>query len=109
MSDASTPSRPVCGLCGAPVRAPFRAPQPEIAPDLDMRPGEPTRSTLVDWIQTCGHCSAAAPDLSALPPEARAATDSDGYKALTTSVLEETLPFRRWALICTGVGAPADQ
>jgi hypothetical protein len=98
-----------CGVCGASVRAAFRAPPPEIAPDLDMRPGEPTRSTLTDWIQVCSKCRAAAPDLAVLPSAARAAVESDDYKALTTSALEETLPFRRWALICERTGDRSNQ
>jgi len=98
-----------CGVCGTSVRAVFRAPQPEIAPDLDMRPGEPARSTLTDWIQVCSACRAAAPDLALLSSETRATVESDEYKALTTSVLEETLPFRRWALICGRSGDRASQ
>jgi hypothetical protein len=99
----------VCGACGGAVRAPFRAPQPEIAPDLDMRPGEPARSTLRDWVQICPTCGAAAPDLSALPGSARAVAESDEYRMLSTAVLEETLPFRRWALICERTADPAQQ
>jgi hypothetical protein len=98
-----------CGVCGTPVRATFRAPQPEIAPDLDMRPGEPARSTLADWIQTCSKCRAGAPDLAMLPAMARAVVESNDYKALTTSTLEETLPFRRWALICERGGDQSNQ
>jgi len=102
-------SKAVCGACGASIRPAFRAPQPEIAPDLDMRPGEPARSTLVDWIQTCRSCGAAAPDLAALKPDARETVESAEYKALTTTVLEETLPFRRWAMICEQTGDPVSQ
>jgi hypothetical protein len=94
----------VCGVCGSPARAEFRAPQPEIAPDLDMRPGEPARSTLRDWIQVCPKCGAAAPALSALPSSARAVVESDDYRRLSTTAVEETLPFRRWALICRHTG-----
>jgi hypothetical protein len=97
-------SQRVCSLCGAASREPFRAPRPEIAPDLDMRPGEPARSTLRDWIQVCPGCGAAAPDVSALPPSAREVVESAAYKALSTSAGEETLPFRRWALICQRTG-----
>jgi hypothetical protein len=93
-----------CGVCGAPARPPFRAPQPEIAPDLDMRPGEPARSTLRDWIQLCPNCTAAAPDLQTLPATARQVVESVEYRGLTTSGLEETLPFRRWATICRHLG-----
>jgi ferredoxin len=94
----------LCGACGARAPSPFRVPQPEIAPDLDMRPGEPARSTLADWIQTCHACGAAAPDLQTLPASSRAVVDSSQYHSLTTSGLEETLPFRRWAMICHGLG-----
>jgi hypothetical protein len=93
-----------CGVCGTPARAAFRAPEPEIAPDLDMRPGEPARSTLREWIQICPRCGAAAPDLAALPSTARAVVESDEYRMLSTTALEETLPFRRWALICERTG-----
>ncbi|MDR3537619.1 MAG: hypothetical protein P4L71_14065 [Acetobacteraceae bacterium] len=99
----------VCGACGAAVRPPFRAPPPEIAPDLDMRPGEPARSTLVDWVQTCPVCGAAAPDLQALSPAAKPVVESPAYRALTTSGLEETLPFRRWAMICRETGDAANE
>jgi hypothetical protein len=93
-----------CGVCGNPSRAAFQAPQAEIAPDLDMRPGEPARSTLRDWVQICPRCGAAAPDLTALPSTARAIVESDEYRILSTTALEETLPFRRWALICERTG-----
>jgi hypothetical protein len=105
----STTTERLCGVCGNPVRAAFRTPQPEIAPDLDMRPGEPARSTLADWVQTCHHCAAAAPDLALLPEAAKAVVASDEYRALTSAVLEESLPFRRWALICEKTGQPGEQ
>jgi len=98
-----------CGVCGAEVRPAFRAPQPEIAPDLDMRPGEPARSTLRDWIMVCLQCGAAAPDLAALPASGRDVTESDEYRMLSTSVLEETLPFRRWALLLARSGDRGQQ
>lgn len=101
-----TPPARLCGVCGHTVRTPFRGPQPEIAPDLDMRPGEPTRSTLPDWLQTCRGCGAVAEDLTVLPPTARAVVDSPAYHALGTEVLEETLPFRRYAMI---LGHQGDQ
>jgi hypothetical protein len=99
----------VCGVCGSEARAAFRAPQPEIAPDLDMRPGEPARSTLADWIIICPTCGAAAPDVSALPASVRTVVESDEYRMLSTSVLEEALPFHRWALICERSGDRGEQ
>jgi hypothetical protein len=99
----------VCGICGRGVRPPFRPPQPEIAPDLDMRPGEPTRSTLPDWIQTCRGCAAAAEDLTKLPETIRTIVESPAYRRLSTEVPEETLPFRRYAMILEHQGKPDEQ
>jgi len=65
-----------------------------------MRPGEPARSTLADWLQLCLRCGAVAPDLAVLPSTARAVVESQDYRMLSTTGLEDTLPFRRWALIC---------
>jgi hypothetical protein len=98
-----------CGVCGAPARTVFRAPPPDIAPDLDMRPGEPARSSLPDWLQICPRCGAAAPALADLPAAAREVVESDAYRMLSTTALEETLPFRRWALICERTGNRAQQ
>lgn len=88
---------PLCAICAAGVKPRFRVPQPEIGPDLDLRPGEPARSTLPEWIRTCRGCGAAAPDLTALPANAQAIVQSAGYRSLSGSA--ETLPFRRWAMI----------
>ena len=89
-----------CGSCGAPARPSFRRPRAESAPDLDMRPGEPARSTLRDWVAICGGCGAAAADLSVLTARDRAVVESDAYRMLRTLAPEESLPFRQWALIC---------
>ena len=101
MSDFAGPH---CGICGAPARTPFRAPIPEISPDLDMRPGEPAWATLPDWLQTCSGCGAVAPDLAALPAAAKAVVESASYRAMSAAGSEETLPFRRWAALCRAAG-----
>jgi hypothetical protein len=69
-----------------------------------MRPGEPVRSMLRDWVQACGTCHAAAPDLSTLPPAAKAVVESAAYRALSTEAAEDTLLFRRWAMISLAAG-----
>jgi len=98
-------SEPRCAVCGGPARPPFHAPRPpELAPDMDMRPGEPVRSTLRDWVQGCGKCGAAAWDLTALPPQAAAVVQSAPYRALSGEAAEDTLLFRRWAMICVAAG-----
>jgi hypothetical protein len=104
MTAAADPAGPRCGVCGAAAPLPFRAPAPEIAPDLDLRPGEPTRSTLPDWIATCRRCGAAAPDLAALQAEARAVVEGDAYRALAGTAQEFALPFLRWAMILRETG-----
>jgi hypothetical protein len=89
-------------VCGAPAPPPYRVPQPELSPDLDLRPGEPARSSLPNWIITCPQCGAAAPDLAALGPQARAALDTDAYRDPPGP--PEALPFLRWAAICRAGG-----
>jgi hypothetical protein len=74
-----------------------------------MRPGEPARATLRDWVQICPKCHAAAPDLSVLPSTVQAVAGSDDYRKLSLSGSEETLPFRRWAMICEHLGDRAQQ
>jgi len=97
-----------CAVCGGPARPAFHAPRPpEISPDMDMRPGEPVRSTLRDWVQACGKCGAAAWDLTTLPAQAAAVGQSAPYRALSTEAAEDTLLFRRWAMICAAAGDTA--
>ncbi len=85
-----------CALCGAPVRPACRKPPPELAPDLDLRPGEPTRSTLPQWVQTC-ICGVSAPDLTRLPAGAAAAIQGAEYAALRAP--NPAGPFLRWAKV----------
>ena len=92
----------VCGVCDAPVRPPFRAPPQELSPDLDLRPGEPTRSTLPRWVQTCRDCGASGPDLAALPASASATLESPAYAALRRPGPDAA--FLRWALIAQQAG-----
>lgn len=84
-----------CAVCGRECRSPFRVPAAELAPDLDGRPGEPARSTLRHWVQTCRQCGAAGPDLSALPATAADRVKRPEYGA-------EASPFLRWAIVAEG-------
>ncbi len=57
--------RVVCAICGAESNVPGSAlPQAEEPPDFDTRPGEPLRSTLLQWIQECPSCGYAAEDIT---------------------------------------------
>ena len=69
-----------------------------MAPDLDLRPGEPARATLKFWVQTCAGCGASAPDLAALPATARVVVGSAAYRAWQGP----DAAFLRWAALATG-------
>ncbi len=86
---------PVCALCGTPAKPAFRAPPQEGSPDLDGRPGEPTRSTLRRWIMCCGGCRACAMDLSSLPISGKDVVGTEAYRRITS-------PFLRWAALTSG-------
>lgn len=72
-----------------------------MAPDLDLRPGEPARGTLKFWVQTCAGCGASAPDLAALPARARAVVEGAAYRAWQGP----DAAFLRWAALATGTDA----
>jgi hypothetical protein len=88
---------PLCAVCATRVKPRFRVPPPELGPDLDLRPGEPARSTLAEWIRVCPGCGAAAPDLTKLPEGAERVVASAAYTGCPGS--GGTKPFRRWALL----------
>ncbi len=97
-----TPSNParLCALCGTPCPPRFRPPAPEMSPDLDLRPGEPTRSTLQRWVQTCSGCGAVAADLTSLDPAVIEIVESPAYLDLFARP-ETATPFLRYAMVCT--------
>ena len=88
------------------ARPPFRPPPAELAPDLDGRPGEPTRSTLPKWIATCRRCGASAPDLSRLPDGAGDTVRAPGLPGAARPRPEK--PALRWACLCSGLGRRAE-
>ncbi len=90
----------VCALCGTAAPPPFRAPQQESSPDLDGRPGEPTRSTLRKWLVRCPGCHAYAPDVARLPASAKDVVASDAYRRVKA-------PFLCWAALVAGTDQEA--
>ena len=97
-----------CGVCGHESRqAPFRPPVPEQAPDLDLRPGEPVRSTMSRWLQACPHCGYAAPDISEAHPAGAEAVAAAPYRALIADTSHPVLArrFLAWAHVLEETGA----
>ena len=97
-----------CGVCGHESRqAPFRPPVPEQAPDLDLRPGEPVRSTMARWLQACPHCGYAAPDISEAHPAGAEAVAAAPYRALIADTSHPVLArrFLAWAHVLEETGA----
>lgn len=77
-----------------------------MAPDLDLRPGEPTRSTMDRWVQTCRGCGATAPDLHALPARLRPDMEAPGYRSLAGNAAGH--PVLRWAMLAEALDEPDD-
>ena len=91
-----------CASCGAEAAAVFRAPAAEMAPDLDLRPGEPVRGTLAHWLQTCPGCGATAPDLAILYGTTAAIIASPAYRLVQGP--DYALGFLRWAAVSEAAG-----
>ena len=97
-----------CGVCGHESRQPgFRPPVPEQAPDLDLRPGEPVRSTMARWLQACPHCGYAAPDITEAHPAGAQAVAAAPYRALIADTAHPVLArrFLAWAHVLEETGA----
>jgi hypothetical protein len=97
-----------CGVCGHESRQPgFRPPVPEQAPDLDLRPGEPVRSTMARWLEACPHCGYAAPDIAEAHPAAAQAVAAAPYRALIADTAHPVLArrFLAWAHVLEETGA----
>lgn len=99
---------PRCAVCGTGSRQPpFRPGPPEQAPDLDLRPGEPVRSTMARWLQQCPSCGYAAPNITRAHPAAAQAVAAAPFRAL---MAEATYPplarrFLGWAHVLEETGA----
>jgi hypothetical protein len=97
-----------CGVCGTESRQPpFRPTPPEQPPDLDLRPGEPVRSTMARWLQQCPACGYCAPDISRAHPAAAEAVRAAPFRALLAdgSIPPLARRFLAWALVLEETGA----
>jgi hypothetical protein len=97
-----------CGVCGIESRhPPFRPTMPEQPPDLDLRPGEPVRSTMARWLQQCPGCGYCAPDITRAHPAAAEAVRAAPFRALMADASIPPLGrrFLAWALVLEETGA----
>lgn len=97
-----------CGAVSAQKVPPFLS--ATAPPDFDTRPGEPVRSTLLEWVQHCPQCGYAADDISKIAEGVREIVSSTEYRQL---VLDSTLPalalpFLGYALILERLAAFSD-
>lgn len=107
-SSRSAAGQVTCGVCGRESRqAPFRPPTPEQPPDLDLRPGEPVRSTMARWLQQCPHCGYAAPSIARAHPAAAAAVSAAPFRALLQDSSHPVLArrFLAWGHVLEETGA----
>ncbi|WP_236034108.1 hypothetical protein [Belnapia mucosa] len=99
---------PRCAVCGTGSRQPpFRPNPPEQAPDLDLRPGEPVRSTMARWLQQCPNCGYAAPNITRAHPAAAQAVTAAPFRALMAEAGYPPLArrFLAWAHVLEETGA----
>ena len=99
---------PRCAVCGTGSRQPpFRPDPPEQAPDLDLRPGEPVRSTMARWLQQCPGCGYAAPNITRAHPAAAQAVAAAPFRALMAEPGYPALArrFLAWAHVLEETGA----
>jgi hypothetical protein len=97
-----------CGVCGTESRhPPFRPAPPEQPPDLDLRPGEPVRSTMARWLQQCPGCGYCAPDITRAHPGAAAAVRAAPFRAVLAdgSIPPLARRFLAWGLVLEETGA----
>ena len=104
----ATDPLPRCAVCGTGSRqTQFRSGLPEQAPDLDLRPGEPVRSTMARWLQQCPHCGYAAPNIGRAHPAAAQAVAAAPFRALMADASCPPLArrFLAWAHVLEETGA----
>jgi hypothetical protein len=104
----AAPGMVTCAVCQSESRQPaFRAGAPEQAPDLDLRPGEPLRGAMAQWLQQCPRCGYAAPDIAEARASAARVVAAAPFRALINDASTPALSrrFLAWAHVLEETGA----
>lgn len=104
----TAPGEVTCAVCSTDSRqVVFRPGAPEQAPDLDLRPGEPLRSTMGHWLQQCPRCGYAAPDIREARPSAARVVAAAPFRSLVNEATHPPLSrrFLAWAHVLEETGA----
>jgi hypothetical protein len=91
-----------CALCGTiSSQAVAGLTERHGLPDLDTRPPEELRSTLLYWVQSCPHCGYCAPNIDIDYPLAEKVIRQEDYQALLRrrSLPQAARRFMAWAKI----------
>lgn len=96
---AGTSAATTCAVCGniTSITAISPLPDPQEPPDFDTRPGEPLRSTILQWLQSCEQCGYAAEDISAADPAAAPVVQSESYQQIRFC---DTVPAQARRFLC---------
>lgn len=103
-------TREMCLICGQSHEYVGIASTNEFgSPDLDTRPPEMRRSTILYWIRRCPSCGYCAPQVSEGPQEAKEVVISETYRRQLEDPLYPELAnsFLCWALIQERAGSDA--
>lgn len=87
-----------CAICGTdndlPSESMVEAAEP---PDFDTRPGEPLRSTIATWVESCRFCTYCAADITVAHSKAQEVIHNDSYQQI---YLDTTLPEKARHFLC---------
>ena len=74
---------------------------------MDLRPGEPVRSTMARWLQQCPGCGYSAPNITRAHPAAAQAVAAAPFRALMAETSYPPLArrFLAWAHVLEETGA----
>jgi hypothetical protein len=101
-----------CGVCGEDSEQVFIGSTNQFGyRDLDTRPPEMERSTMMYWLQECPNCGFVAPSLSEVPDGAKGIVNEADFRRLNTSDVYSGLiaVFMKHAYISDKLGSKEDK